>query len=66
MPSLLQITANLEEAHHWFKSKFDSLQRELVKNRQKNLGEYFCEEHEKEVSKGIPSANKKGVMTQAR
>nr|XP_028607793.1 coiled-coil domain-containing protein 150 isoform X4 [Podarcis muralis]XP_028607803.1 coiled-coil domain-containing protein 150 isoform X4 [Podarcis muralis]XP_028607810.1 coiled-coil domain-containing protein 150 isoform X4 [Podarcis muralis]XP_028607820.1 coiled-coil domain-containing protein 150 isoform X4 [Podarcis muralis]XP_028607829.1 coiled-coil domain-containing protein 150 isoform X4 [Podarcis muralis] len=42
------ITANLEEAHHWFKSKFDSLQRELVKNRQKNLGEYFCEEHEKE------------------
>ncbi|XP_050825437.1 coiled-coil domain-containing protein 150 isoform X7 [Gopherus flavomarginatus] len=32
-----QITANLEEAHHWFKSKFDSLQLELVKNKQQNI-----------------------------
>uniref|UniRef100_G3WUM4 Coiled-coil domain containing 150 n=1 Tax=Sarcophilus harrisii TaxID=9305 RepID=G3WUM4_SARHA len=28
-----QITANLEEAHRWFKSKFDGLQLELTKNR---------------------------------
>ncbi|XP_070588222.1 coiled-coil domain-containing protein 150 isoform X2 [Erythrolamprus reginae] len=39
-----QISANLEEAHHWFKSKFDSLQRELVKNRKPKL----CEESEEE------------------
>ncbi|XP_067851439.1 coiled-coil domain-containing protein 150 [Heptranchias perlo] len=26
-----QISANLEEAHQWFKSKFDSLQAELIK-----------------------------------
>ncbi|XP_068804360.1 coiled-coil domain-containing protein 150 isoform X1 [Struthio camelus] len=29
-----QITVNLEEAHRWFKSKFDSLQPELIKNHQ--------------------------------
>ncbi|XP_013807611.2 coiled-coil domain-containing protein 150 isoform X1 [Apteryx mantelli] len=29
-----QITVNLEEAHRWFKSKFDSLQPELVKKHQ--------------------------------
>ncbi|XP_078236260.1 coiled-coil domain-containing protein 150 isoform X6 [Pogona vitticeps] len=29
-----QISANLEEAHRWFKSKFDNLQRELARNRQ--------------------------------
>ncbi|XP_060113049.1 coiled-coil domain-containing protein 150 [Heteronotia binoei] len=34
-----QITANLEEAHHWFKSKFDSLQRELAKHRQQRVSE---------------------------
>uniref|UniRef100_UPI00398F8097 coiled-coil domain-containing protein 150 isoform X2 n=1 Tax=Pristiophorus japonicus TaxID=55135 RepID=UPI00398F8097 len=28
-----QISANLEEAHQWFKSKFDSLQAELIKTR---------------------------------
>ncbi|XP_031816141.1 coiled-coil domain-containing protein 150 isoform X2 [Sarcophilus harrisii] len=28
-----KITANLEEAHRWFKSKFDGLQLELTKNR---------------------------------
>nr|XP_014426370.1 coiled-coil domain-containing protein 150 isoform X4 [Pelodiscus sinensis] len=32
-----QITANLEEAHRWFKSKFDSLQLELMKNKQQNI-----------------------------
>uniref|UniRef100_A0ACB8FZF2 Uncharacterized protein n=1 Tax=Sphaerodactylus townsendi TaxID=933632 RepID=A0ACB8FZF2_9SAUR len=42
-----QITANLEEAHHWFKSKFDSLQRELAKNRQQRIpGEQGYEEEE--------------------
>ncbi|XP_061464144.1 coiled-coil domain-containing protein 150 [Rhineura floridana] len=45
-----QITANLEEARHWFKSKFDSLQRELAENRQqKNPGEHYCEEEERPV-----------------
>ncbi|XP_042302217.1 coiled-coil domain-containing protein 150 isoform X1 [Sceloporus undulatus] len=45
-----QITANLEEAHHWFKSKFDSLQHELEKNRQqKNAAEPNCEEEKKPV-----------------
>ncbi|KAF1671310.1 CC150 protein, partial [Pygoscelis papua] len=29
-----QITTSLEEAHRWFKSKFDSLQLEVVKNHQ--------------------------------
>uniref|UniRef100_A0A8D2L330 Coiled-coil domain containing 150 n=1 Tax=Varanus komodoensis TaxID=61221 RepID=A0A8D2L330_VARKO len=54
-----QITANLEEAHHWFKSKFDSLQRELAKNRQqKNPGA----EEEEEVRK-IPYT-KSVVITQ--
>nr|XP_014344292.1 PREDICTED: coiled-coil domain-containing protein 150 [Latimeria chalumnae] len=35
-----QITMNLEEAHKWFKSKFDSLQSELTKARLNNrMGE---------------------------
>ncbi|XP_078267093.1 coiled-coil domain-containing protein 150-like isoform X5 [Rhinoraja longicauda] len=29
-----QISANLEEAHKWFKSKFDRLQAELIKTRE--------------------------------
>ncbi|KAM9664780.1 LOW QUALITY PROTEIN: coiled-coil domain-containing protein 150 [Trichechus inunguis] len=32
-----QITANLEEAHRWFKCKFDGLQLELTKNRLQRL-----------------------------
>ncbi|XP_063160619.1 coiled-coil domain-containing protein 150 [Candoia aspera] len=40
-----QISANLEEAHHWFKSKFDSLQRELVKNQKRGLDERSEEEN---------------------
>nr|XP_020849288.1 coiled-coil domain-containing protein 150 isoform X4 [Phascolarctos cinereus] len=32
-----QITANLEEAHRWFKCKFDGLQLELSKNRLQRL-----------------------------
>ncbi|XP_039203896.1 coiled-coil domain-containing protein 150 isoform X1 [Crotalus tigris] len=40
-----QISANLEEAHHWFKSKFDSLQQELLKNRKSKLGEESEEEN---------------------
>ncbi|ETE60970.1 Coiled-coil domain-containing protein, partial [Ophiophagus hannah] len=39
-----QISANLEEAHYWFKSKFDILQRELVKNRKPKLSEESEEE----------------------
>nr|XP_060636873.1 coiled-coil domain-containing protein 150 [Anolis sagrei ordinatus] len=45
-----QITANLEEAHQWFKSKFDSLQRELAASRQqKSAVEHNYEEEEKPV-----------------
>ncbi|XP_016074250.1 PREDICTED: coiled-coil domain-containing protein 150 [Miniopterus natalensis] len=32
-----QITANLEEAHRWFKCRFDGLQLELTKNRLQQL-----------------------------
>nr|XP_055201436.1 coiled-coil domain-containing protein 150 isoform X1 [Nyctereutes procyonoides] len=32
-----QITANLEEAHRWFKCRFDGLQLELTKNRLQKL-----------------------------
>ncbi|XP_005601714.3 coiled-coil domain-containing protein 150 isoform X6 [Equus caballus] len=32
-----QITANLEEAHRWFKRRFDGLQLELTKNRLQRL-----------------------------
>ncbi|KAL6030307.1 hypothetical protein STEG23_012235, partial [Scotinomys teguina] len=31
------ITANLEEAHRWFKCRFDGLQLELTKNRLQRL-----------------------------
>lgn len=33
----VQITANLEEAHRWFKCRFDGLQLELTKNRLQQL-----------------------------
>uniref|UniRef100_A0A2D4GWM5 BAG domain-containing protein n=2 Tax=Micrurus corallinus TaxID=54390 RepID=A0A2D4GWM5_MICCO len=48
-----QISANLEEAHYWFKSKFNILQRELVKNRKPKLSE----ESEEEVSIGTTCAS---------
>uniref|UniRef100_A0A8C4Y3Q4 Coiled-coil domain containing 150 n=1 Tax=Gopherus evgoodei TaxID=1825980 RepID=A0A8C4Y3Q4_9SAUR len=52
-----QITANLEEAHHWFKSKFDSLQLELVKNKQQNIPSErnYGKEMEKEKAVKLPS-----------
>ncbi|XP_026503426.1 coiled-coil domain-containing protein 150 isoform X3 [Terrapene carolina triunguis] len=52
-----QITANLEEAHHWFKSKFDSLQLELVKNKQQNIPSErnYGKETEKEKAVKLPS-----------
>ena len=33
----VQITANLEEAHRWFKCRFDGIQLELTKNRLQRL-----------------------------
>uniref|UniRef100_A0A8C0GI59 Coiled-coil domain containing 150 n=1 Tax=Chelonoidis abingdonii TaxID=106734 RepID=A0A8C0GI59_CHEAB len=51
-----QITANLEEAHHWFKSKFDSLQLELMKNKQQNIPSE--RNYGKEVNKGNSSLNR--------
>ncbi|XP_065269656.1 coiled-coil domain-containing protein 150 [Emys orbicularis] len=50
-----QITANLEEAHHWFKSKFDSLQLELVKNKQQNIPSERNYGKEKEKAVKLPS-----------
>ncbi|XP_043558135.1 coiled-coil domain-containing protein 150 isoform X7 [Chiloscyllium plagiosum] len=39
-----QVSANLEEAHQWFKSKFDSLQIELLKMREMDLSkEELCD-----------------------
>ncbi|XP_029442075.1 von Willebrand factor A domain-containing protein 5B2-like [Rhinatrema bivittatum] len=38
-----QISANLEEAHRWFKTKFDSLQLELVRNQDCNKCMKHCE-----------------------
>uniref|UniRef100_A0ABM5ER00 Coiled-coil domain-containing protein 150 isoform X4 n=1 Tax=Pogona vitticeps TaxID=103695 RepID=A0ABM5ER00_9SAUR len=44
-----QISANLEEAHRWFKSKFDNLQRELARNRQQKSSVEREEEEERPV-----------------
>ncbi|XP_062825207.1 coiled-coil domain-containing protein 150 isoform X2 [Anolis carolinensis] len=44
-----QVTANLEEAHHWFKMKFDSLQRELATSREQKSAVEFNSEEEKPV-----------------
>ncbi|EPQ12280.1 Coiled-coil domain-containing protein 150 [Myotis brandtii] len=44
-----QITANLEEAHRWFKCRFDGLQLELTKNRLQRLPqESRCWEEDQE------------------
>ncbi|XP_053133066.1 coiled-coil domain-containing protein 150 isoform X2 [Hemicordylus capensis] len=40
-----QISANLEEAHRWFKSKFENLQHELAKRRPLEIP---CEQDDKE------------------
>ncbi|XP_067405079.1 coiled-coil domain-containing protein 150 isoform X1 [Emydura macquarii macquarii] len=52
-----QITANLEEAHRWFKSKFDSLQLELMKNKQQKIPSESSsgKEMEKEKAVKLPS-----------
>ncbi|XP_010124336.1 PREDICTED: coiled-coil domain-containing protein 150 [Chlamydotis macqueenii] len=41
-----QITTSLEAAHHWFKSKFDSLQLEIVKNHQPKNSEESSSKNE--------------------
>uniref|UniRef100_H3AWY3 Coiled-coil domain containing 150 n=1 Tax=Latimeria chalumnae TaxID=7897 RepID=H3AWY3_LATCH len=51
-----QITMNLEEAHKWFKSKFDSLQSELTKARLNNrMGEGLTSWQVKERPVKLPS-----------
>ncbi|KAJ7345503.1 hypothetical protein JRQ81_001453 [Phrynocephalus forsythii] len=53
---LKQISANLEEAHRWFKSKFDNLQRELARSReQKGSVDHHEEEEEEEKPVRLPS-----------
>ncbi|KAL4840905.1 hypothetical protein H8958_013350, partial [Nasalis larvatus] len=51
-----QITANLEEAHRWFKHRFDGLQLELTKNRlQRPAGEDRWQEKDQDVKHDVMS-----------
>ncbi|XP_063569014.1 coiled-coil domain-containing protein 150 isoform X25 [Pongo abelii] len=51
-----QITANLEEAHRWFKHRFDGLQLELTKNRlQRPSGEDRWQEKDQDVKHDVMS-----------
>ncbi|XP_019378426.1 PREDICTED: coiled-coil domain-containing protein 150, partial [Gavialis gangeticus] len=52
-----QITANLEEAHRWFKFKFDRLQLEPVKNHQLKIPNEnsYEKEAQKEEAMKLPS-----------
>ncbi|XP_053454372.1 coiled-coil domain-containing protein 150 isoform X1 [Nycticebus coucang] len=51
-----QITANLEEAHRWFKCRFDGLQLELTKNRLQRLPREDRWQEDQDVRHGIPSS----------
>uniref|UniRef100_A0A2K6V0Z2 Coiled-coil domain containing 150 n=1 Tax=Saimiri boliviensis boliviensis TaxID=39432 RepID=A0A2K6V0Z2_SAIBB len=52
-----QITANLEEAHRWFKHRFDGLQLELTKNRlQRPSGEDRCQKEDQDVRYDVMSS----------
>nr|XP_011716519.1 coiled-coil domain-containing protein 150 isoform X6 [Macaca nemestrina] len=52
-----QITANLEEAHRWFKHRFDGLQLELTKNRlQRPSGEDRWQEKDQDVKHDVMSS----------
>lgn len=48
-----QVSANLEEAHHWFRSQFDSLQHELAKKQPQRTSHEQDYEEEKPVK--LPS-----------
>ncbi|KAM6080253.1 LOW QUALITY PROTEIN: coiled-coil domain-containing protein 150 [Theristicus caerulescens] len=62
-----QITTNLEEAHRWFKSKFDSLQPEVVKNHQpKNAEESGFKKEVKQASTFISKGETKKIGEKAR
>ncbi|XP_064371206.1 coiled-coil domain-containing protein 150 isoform X2 [Dromaius novaehollandiae] len=50
-----QITVNLEEARRWFKSKFDSLQPELIKNHQAKNSEESSFEREEKKQAELPT-----------
>ncbi|XP_069474920.1 coiled-coil domain-containing protein 150 [Ambystoma mexicanum] len=62
-----QITVNLEEAHRWFKVKFDSLKQELMESRQRStpshselgLGEKEVMQDESDVSLSLSSLEAK-------
>uniref|UniRef100_F7GIT3 Coiled-coil domain containing 150 n=1 Tax=Callithrix jacchus TaxID=9483 RepID=F7GIT3_CALJA len=54
-----QITANLEQAHRWFKHRFDGLQLELTKNRlQRPSGEDRCQEEDQDVRHDVMSSQR--------
>ncbi|XP_009331054.1 PREDICTED: coiled-coil domain-containing protein 150 [Pygoscelis adeliae] len=50
-----QITTSLEEAHRWFKSKFDSLQLEVVKNHQPRNPEESSSKKEEKKQAELPT-----------
>ncbi|XP_009579085.1 PREDICTED: coiled-coil domain-containing protein 150 [Fulmarus glacialis] len=50
-----QITTSLEEAQHWFKSKFDSLQLEVVKNHQLQNAEESSSKKEEKKQEELPT-----------
>ncbi|XP_074856710.1 coiled-coil domain-containing protein 150 [Carettochelys insculpta] len=52
-----QITSNLEEAQRWFKSKFDNLQLELMKNKEQNIPSKRREGKEMEKEKTVKLPN---------
>uniref|UniRef100_A0A8B9M4T1 Coiled-coil domain-containing protein 150 n=1 Tax=Accipiter nisus TaxID=211598 RepID=A0A8B9M4T1_9AVES len=61
-----QITTSLEEAHRWFKYKFDSLQPELVKNHQpKNHEENSSKKEAKKASTFISKKEAKKIGAKA-
>ncbi|XP_040980373.1 coiled-coil domain-containing protein 150-like isoform X3 [Aquila chrysaetos chrysaetos] len=62
-----QITTSLEAAHRWFKSKFDSLQPEVVKNHQpKNPEESSSKKEAKKASTFISKREAKKIGAKAR
>ncbi|KAM6131966.1 LOW QUALITY PROTEIN: coiled-coil domain-containing protein 150 [Phoenicopterus ruber ruber] len=62
-----QITARLEEAHDWFKSKFDSLQLEAVKkHRPKNPEKNSSKKEVKKASTFISKGEAKKIEEKAR
>ncbi|XP_065786985.1 coiled-coil domain-containing protein 150 isoform X1 [Muntiacus reevesi] len=57
-----QITANLEEAHRWFKCRFDGLQLELTKNRLQRLPQEDRRREEQDQDKRHNSTSNQSAL----